>query len=164
MTKNSHVEIGGNDEETAFSLPTKGKKIWHFVTGDKFEEKAFIKGKVKLTTTNGTKGNQNNWPTVAVIGRIPKRIDSIGLIKPVRIWDRGTRGLCVWIVKARERERNGERRQLWGCCFKQGAWRREHGSLASGHQDPQDSTLHSPFSGYYSFSSLYVFFLSSIIS
>ena len=109
MTKNSHVEIGGNDEETAFSLPTKEKKIWHFVTGDKFEEKAFIKGKVKSTTTNGTKGNQNNWPTVAVIGRIPKRIDSIGLIKPVRSWDRGTRGLCVWIVKARERERERER-------------------------------------------------------
>ena len=28
--------------------------------GDKFEEKAFIEGKVKLITTNGTKGNQNN--------------------------------------------------------------------------------------------------------
>ena len=32
--------------------------------GDKFEEKAFIEGKVKLITTNGTKGNQNNWQAV----------------------------------------------------------------------------------------------------
>ena len=147
--------------------PRRETKSDILLRGDKFEEKTIIEGKVVLVATHGPTGYQNNWQAVAVIGRIPKRIDSIGWIKPVRSSEWGSRApVCELWKQGREggRERDGERRQFWGCCFRQGAWRGEHGSLASWHQDPQDSTLHSPFSGYYSFSSLYVFFLSSIIS
>ena len=133
--------------------------------GDKFEEKAFIEGKVKLITTNGTKGNQNNWQAVGCDWTCTKKDWFHWVDKACERGSRGLSSVCVNCESRGERERDGERRQqFWGCCFRQGAWRRERGSLASWHQDPQDSTLHSPFSGYYSFSSLYVFFFSIIIS